>query len=261
MSKKLDGHVVLITGAARGLGRGTAIRLAQEGATVIAADLSTCDDTIAAISDVVPDHRGRGISLDVVDAVAFDAAVARIVDEFGRLDVLVNNAGIVQTMEAVADTPDSSYDRIFDVNVRGTFNGCRAAARVMREAKRGAIVNFGSWYGKQGFAHFGLYCASKAAVIRLTESLALELAPHGIRANSICPGNMATDMHWKALKDEAELRGITFEEMDRIVKDSIPLGRQGTADDIASTVIFLASTDGAYLTGQAINVNGGILFS
>ncbi len=130
----------------------------------------------------------------------------------------------------------------------------------MRQQGHGGIVNIGSWYGKQGFANFAVYCATKAAVIRLTECLALELAPHGIRVNSICPGNMATDMHWNALREEAKIRGISFEQMDRMVKDSIPLGEQGSPEDIAATVVFLACADSAYITGQAINVNGGCLF-
>ena len=163
-------------------------------------------------------------------------------------------------MTPVADISDETFDRIVDINFRGTFNGCRAAARIMRQQNGGGIVNIGSWYGKQGFANFAVYCATKAAVIRFTESLALELAPHRIRVNSICPGNMATDMHWNSLREEAEIRGITFEQMDRTVKDSIPLGQQGRPEDIAAAVVFLASDDGAYITGQAINVNGGCLF-
>ena len=122
------------------------------------------------------------------------------------------------------------------------------------------MINIGSVAGFLFKGGCGAYCASKAAVIRFTESLALELASDGIRVNSICPGNMATDMHWNALREEAKIQNITFEEMDKKVKETIPLGNQGKPEDIAAAVVYLASEDGAYLTGQAINVNGGCLF-
>ena len=189
-----------------------------------------------------------------------DQTIGEVVERFKRLDLLVNNAGINHAMTPVADISDETYDRVMDVNFRGTFNCCRAVAALMSRQKSGNIVNIGSWYGKQGFANFGVYCASKAAVIRFTESLALELAASGVRVNSVCPGNMATDMHWNALRQEAKIRGITFEQMDQSVKQSIPLGTQGSAAEIASAVVYLASKDGAYVTGQALNVNGGCLF-
>ncbi|MCZ7568947.1 MAG: SDR family oxidoreductase [Ardenticatenaceae bacterium] len=248
-------------GGSPGLGRGTALRLAAEGAHVVVADLQPkVMDVWAEMQERFPVNQGYAATVDVTSAEAVNRLVDQVVEQLGRLDLMVNNAGVVQPMVSVAETPDEVFDRVIDVNLRGVFNGSRAAARVMREQHAGCIINLGSWYGKQGFANFGVYCASKAAVIRLTESLALELAPYGVRANSICPGNMATEMHWRALRDEAQLRGITFEEMDHLVKQSIPLGRQGTPDDIGAAVVFLASADGAYITGEALNVNGGCLF-
>lgn len=261
MERRLAGQIVLITGAARGLGRGVALRVTTEGATVAVADLQSCEQTLALIQEQTPGIDSFASRVDVTDASAVARWVNVVIDRFGRIDVLVNNAGTLPQMMAIADTPDAVFDHVMNVNVRGVFNGCRAAARVMREQRSGCVINIGSWYGKLGFANFALYCASKAAVIRMTESLALELAPYGARANSICPGNMATEMHFQAVADEAKLRGISFEEMDRHIKQSIPLGTQGTPDDIGAAVTYLASADGAYLTGQALNVNGGILFS
>jgi NAD(P)-dependent dehydrogenase (short-subunit alcohol dehydrogenase family) len=261
MSGLLEEQVAIVTGAAQGLGRGTVLRLAAEGADVVPADIQPqVEETWAAVRERFPENGGFPINVDVTSASSVDAMIDQVVERLGGVDLIVNNAGVVQPMVPVAETSDEIFDRVIGVNLRGVFNGCRAAARVMREQGSGCIINLGSWYGKQGFANFGVYCASKSAVIRMTETLALELAPYGVRANSICPGNMATEMHWQALRDEAKLRGITFEEMNQLVKESIPLGKQGTPDDIGAAVVYLASSEGAYLTGQALNINGGCLF-
>jgi NAD(P)-dependent dehydrogenase (short-subunit alcohol dehydrogenase family) len=261
MSGRLDGQVVILTGAARGLGRATVLRLAAEGAEVVLADVQPeVEETWGEIQRQFPKNRGFPAIVDVTVSKDVDRMVSQVVERFGRLDLIVNNAGVNQSMMPVAETPNEIFDQIMDVNLRGVFYGCRAAARVMREQRSGCIINIGSWYGKQGFANFGLYCASKAAVIRFTECLALELAPYGVRVNSICPGNMATEMHWQALRDEAKLRGIAFEEMDLSVKESIPLGRQGSPDEYADAVVFLASAEASYITGEALNLNGGTLF-
>ena len=261
MSGRLQDQVALITGAAQGIGKVTALRLAEEGAHVVLADLlPTVEETTAELREKFPENRGFAVTVDVTRSEQVDSMVNDTMERLGRMDIMVNNAGVNHPMTPVAELTDETFDRVINVNLRGTFNGCRAAARVMPPQKRGCIVNTGSWYGKQGFAYFGVYCASKAAVIRFTESLALELAPAGIRVNSVCPGNMATDMHWDALREEAKIRNVTFEEMDREVKDIIPLGNQGKPEDIAAAVVYLASEDGAYVTGQAINVNGGCLF-
>lgn len=261
MSGLLEDQVAIVTGAAQGLGQGTVLRLAAEGADVIPADIQPqVEETWATVRERFPENGGFPINVDVTSASSVDAMIDQVVERLGGLDLIVNNAGVVQPMVPVAETSDEIFDRVISVNLRGVFNGCRAAARVMREQGSGCIINLGSWYGKQGFANFGVYCASKSAVIRMTETLALELAPYGVRANSICPGNMATEMHWQALRDEAEIRGITFEEMNQLVKESIPLGKQGTPEDIGAAVVYLASSEGAYLTGQALNINGGCLF-
>ena len=261
MSGRLQDQVALITGAAQGIGKVTALRLAEEGAHVVLADLlPAVEETATELREKFPENRGFAVTVDVTRSDQVDHMVSDTMERLGQIDIMVNNAGVNHPMTPVAELTDKTFDRVIGVNFRGTFNGCRAAARVMPSQKRGCIVNIGSWYGKQGFAYFGVYCASKAAVIRFTESLALELAPAGIRVNSVCPGNMATDMHWDSLREEAKIRNVTFEEMDREVKDIIPLGNQGKPEDIAAAVVYLASEDGAYVTGQAINVNGGCLF-
>ena len=260
MSGRLEGRVAIVTGAAGELGRPAVLRLAAEGAEVVPTDINPeVEETMSEVRKRFPDNRGFASVTDVTLGQAVDRMVDQVVERLGRLDLIVNCAGVNQPMMPVAEMSDETFDRVIGVNLRGVFNGCRAAARVMREQRSGCIINIGSWYGKQGFANFGAYCASKAAVIRLTESVALELAPYGVRVNSICPGHMATEMHWQALRDEAELRGITFEEMDRLTRGSIPLGRQGTPEEFGNVVVFLASDEASYITGEAINLNGGIL--
>ncbi len=261
MNRRLNDQVAVVTGAAQGIGKVIAMRLAAEGAHVVLTDiLPTVDDAAAELRQRYPDNRAYAAPMDVTQGVQVNCVLDDAARRLGRLDLLVNNAGANHPMTPLTDISDETFDRIVGINLRGTFNGCRAAARIMREQGSGGIVNIGSWYGKQGFANFSVYCCTKAAVIRLTECLALELAPHGIRVNSICPGNMATDMHWNALREEAKIRSISFEQMDRLVKDSIPLGQQGSPEEIAAAVVFLASDQSAYITGQAINVNGGCLF-
>lgn len=260
-TRRLEGKVAIVIGAARGVGRGVVLRLAKEGAAVVAADISSCEETIAHVRNAVPGCEVSAAQVDVVAGSSVDALVDATIRRHGKLDLMVNNAAVVQTMMLMADTPDSEFDRIYNVNFRGVFNGSRAAARAMREQKSGCILNIGSWYAKQGFAHFAVYCATKAAVMRMTEALALEMAPFGVRANTVCPGNTETEMLMKAMNEEAVLRNISVEAQIQHVKDSIPLGRLGRPDDIAAAIVYLASADGEYVTGEALNVNGGVIFS
>jgi len=261
MSGRLDGQVAIVTGAAGGLGLGAVERLAEEGADVVLADIkSSVEDTCKKVKNDFPKNRGYSTIVDVTAAGAVDEMVNQAVERLGRLDVILNNAGTAQKVCPLADTPDELFDSVVDINLRGVFNGSRAAARVMREQRSGCIINIGSWYGQQGHANTSVYCASKAGVIRMTECLAMEMAPYGVRANCVCPGNMATDLHWLPLREEAKMKGITFEEADRLMKESIPLGRQGTAREIGDAVVFLASAESSYITGASLNVNGGVLF-
>jgi NAD(P)-dependent dehydrogenase (short-subunit alcohol dehydrogenase family) len=203
-----------------------------------------------------------GLVADVSDETACAAAVDRAVHALGGVDVLVNNAGIGGPDTDVAGTSLAEFLRVLEVNLAGTFLMCRAVAPVMiGQGNGGAIVNMGSVFGQQGVARGAGYCASKAGVALLTHSLALELAPHGIRVNTIAPGNMATEMHWDELRSRAALSGTTFDEQVTMVRAAVPLGRHGTGDDIAGTVAWLVSPDASYVTGQTIGVNGGVWLS
>lgn len=257
---RFSGKTVIVTGAARGIGEAIARRFASEGADLALWDIDPSVSEMATQIQAEFHVRAIAARMDVVDSTAVEQSLEAAGEHFGRIDVLANNAGVVQPMIRVTETPDDLVDRVLDVNFRGTFNCARAAARRMSVQQMGRIINVASWFGKTGHAQFAVYCASKAAVINFTQTLAQELAEHGVTVNCVAPGNVDTEMHWRAIRDEAELRGVSYEEMSRLDRESIPLGRVASPDEIAAAFAFLASDDAAYITGQTINVNGGIEF-
>lgn len=250
-----DGKVAMIVGAARGIGAATAARFAADGATL------ALFDVVDGAADVLEDVAGgEGIAgnLDITDLESCLAGTASVVERYGRIDVLAVIAGLIHDANPVTDLPVSDWDRIMDVNLKGPFLLTKAV--VPRMAEGGSIVTIGSWWGHSGHAYFSAYCASKAGLIVFTQALADELADTGIRVNCICPGNINTDMHRKALEVEAEKRGTTFEEMKAIEWAKIPLKKAGDPSDIAAAAAFLSSDDAKYITGASIDVNGGVMF-
>jgi NAD(P)-dependent dehydrogenase (short-subunit alcohol dehydrogenase family) len=244
-------RVAIVTGAARGLGRGIAERLLNDGMAV----------TLADIDEAAPglhrdDGMARAVTCDVSDAAQVDTLVERTLARFGRLDLLVANAG-VGGGGPVVEMTDADYRRLVSVNLDGVFFSCRAAARAMIPARAGCIVTIGSIFGRDTPAGAAVYGATKAGVVALTHALARELGPYGIRVNCVSPGNMDTEMHWTALRRQAAARGTAFERVVAELRSSIPLGRHGSGADIGALVSFLASDDAAYITGQTINVDGG----
>ena len=245
-------RVAIVTGAARGLGLDIAGRLLRDGMAVFMADVDE------GVSDAAS-RLGTGAFAavcDVRDAGQVDSLVQTTVTRLGRLDLFVANAG-VGGGGPIADMSDEGYRQIVAVNLDGAFFSCRAAARAMIPAGAGSIVTVGSIFGRDTPAGAGVYGATKAGVIALTHALARELGPYGIRVNCVSPGNMATEMHWTALRRRSAAAGVPFERVVEEVRASIPLGRHGTGGDVAAVVSFLASDDAAYVTGQTINVDGG----
>lgn len=255
----------VVTGAARGLGEAVAARLAADGASValidISPDVTATAERIAA--GLAPGTgRATGIVADVADEAACQAAISQADAELGAIDALVNNAGIGGPDTLVVDTTPRDFWHVLHVNLGSAFLASRAAARLMiARAAGGAIVNLGSIFGQQGVPGAAGYGASKAAVTLLTQSMAVELAPHGIRVNTVAPGNMATQMHWAELRSRARASGTTFEEQVAQVATSVPLRRHGTGSDIAGAIAWLISADASYVTGQTIGVNGGVWLS
>jgi len=257
----LRDKVAVITGAAQGLAKGTALRLADEGVHLVLADIleDKSQQTWSEVKARHPGNKGFPVKVDVADGEQVDGLVNEAVHRLGRVDIMVNCAGVNQPEYAFADTPDSVYERTVQVNQRGIFNGIRAACRVMRPQRSGSIINVASWWGKSGHAYFGTYCATKSAVISMTQAAALEMAEFGVRVNAISPGNMMTDMHWHHAREEAKRRGgdVKPEDISEEIRLSVPLLRVGTADDFANAVIFLASDLSSYITGHNLDVNGG----
>jgi 3-oxoacyl-[acyl-carrier protein] reductase len=247
---RLQGLVSVITGAGSGIGRASALAFAAEGACVLAADLNRASATDT--SDVISSSGGSAspAQVDVADPSSVEAMVQLAVERFGRLDVLFNNAGLPQSYTLLEDSDDALFERIMAVNVRGVFNGCRAAIPRMKAQGGGVILNTASTAGIRPRPGLAVYNASKAAVISLTKTLAVELAPHHIRVVSICP--VATDTPMLAtFLGENEVEG-----RKRFVA-TIPWGRLNRPEDIARAAVFLASADAEMVTGTAFEVDGG----
>jgi meso-butanediol dehydrogenase / (S,S)-butanediol dehydrogenase / diacetyl reductase len=246
----LDGRVALITGAGGGIGRAIAQRLAREGMAVAVLDRDK-DAAEAAAAEFA----GLALQADVTAPDAVHGAVAAAVARFGRIDVLVNNAGIAWTGPAL-ETPLEVLQAMLRVNVEGVFITSRAVLPHMIARHAGSVINLASWAGKTGAPFYAGYSASKFAVVGLTQSLAREMAPHGIRINAICPGIVVDTAMRRAL--EAQQRQYQLPGTEERVK-LIPLGRVSVPDDVARIAAFLASDESSYLTGESINASGGIL--
>ncbi len=238
-------RVVVVTGGASGMGAASARRFASHGARVVIVDRNA-----AGAAGVADELGGISRSGDVGDPAFCNDVIGDAVDRFGRLDGLVNAAGVIVRAAGV-DTTDEQWHHIMNVNVSGTFFMCRAAIRVMRPARRGAIVNFGSIWGDLGSAGVAAYCASKGAVHNLTRALAMDHATDGIRVNAVCPGEVRTPM----LQSERS-EPVTDELLARIAA-TVPMGRLAEPAEIANVVVFLASDEAAYMTGALVSVDAG----
>ena len=273
---KLDGKVALVTGAGRqrGIGRATALRLAEEGADVAVsalpraiADLPAheqasgwlgAESVVAEIEAI--GRRAIAIDCDVTRPDQVISAIETIVRRFGRLDVVVNNAGVPGEAGAasVVDLDDAVWHHTIDVNLNGVYYVSKHAARQMlQQGRGGAIVNLASLAARFGIANYGGYSASKFAVIGLTQQMAQELAPHGIRVNAICPGVTETDMMLGTYARQAASAGIEVGRVQGGTRKAIPMKRPGTPEDQAAAIIFLCGPDAAFITGQSLNVDGG----
>lgn len=254
---KLDGKVAIVTGAGSGMGRAIAHGYAREGARVVVADVNG-----AAAQTVVDELTEQGgaasaSQTDVRDEAQVQAMVDLAASQFGGVDILVNSAGVARIIPFL-DTTIEDWDLIFDVNCKGTLLCSQAAARQMiAQGRGGKIINFASQAGRRGEALVLAYCASKASVISMTQSMALALAPHKINVNGIAPGIVDTPMWVEIDKQLAHLLGWEVGEPKRRFTEPIPLGRIEQPEDVVGAAIFLASSDSDYITQQTLNVDGG----
>ena len=270
----LDGKVALVTGAGgqNGIGRAIAVRLAEDGAHVAVNDLvdkprvgSDWGGLPAVVAEIEAlGRRSLAITADVADAAQVQAMVHRVVDELGGLDIMVTNAGTPAGRDRVpiVELEEEHWDRVLRVNAKGTFLCCQAAARVMIKAKRGGrIITMSSLSGKNGRARFGAYASSKFAVVGLTQALAHELGPHGITVNALCPGVIDTERYRDIANATRGEDTSTEERLQGMFAGAIratPLGRVGSATDVARAAAFLAGPDSDFITGLAVPVAGGL---
>ncbi|MGR3804170.1 SDR family NAD(P)-dependent oxidoreductase [Marinibacterium profundimaris] len=246
------GKSVLVTGGASGIGLGIVNRFLDEGARVAVLDLDTCHIEGA-------EDRLLGLTGDAADEATVDKAVADTVGAFGRLDVMVCNAGVI-SINPVVGMEFGEWKRVTEINLHSVFLGSRAAARqMMAQGTGGVIVNAASGAARRGAANLAHYCASKAAIVSLTQTLSIELAPHGIRVNSYTPGHIETPFWDDIAAGFARVSGQTPEQVIDGFRASVPAGRFGTPEDVAAAVSWLASDDASYVSGQAIAMNGAEL--
>jgi len=267
MSRPLQDRIAIVTGGAQGLGQAICWRLAREGCNVVVADLDekAAAETAVAIADYLKGQaegeaarRAIAIKVDVTDEAQVAEMVDRTVQEFGRLDILVSNAGILIAGE-ISEFPADKWRAVMNVNLFGYFLCAKHAARVMKAQRSGVIIQINSKSGKKGSFKNSAYAASKFGGIGLTQSIALDLAEDGVRVNAVCPGNLLDSPLWvdSLYKQYAEKWGITEEQVRQKYVDQVPMKRGCTYDDVCNVVVFLASDQASYMTGQAINVTGG----
>ena len=270
MEKRLKDKVAIVTGAGRGIGRGVALRLAREGAHIVIAEYDS-----ASAQQTADEVRSLGVSalpyqIDLADVAQMQAMVEAVVKAFGQIDILINNAGRVQT-KPMLDLTEQDWDCIVNVNQRGLFFCLQAVARQMiaqipeaiRASDRaprsfGKIVNFSSVAGRSGRPNSTHYAATKSAVISITRSAALALARYNINVNAVCPGMVLTAMWQEIDRANQVMRGLEPGEWIRRSIETVPLKRAAEPEDIAAAVAFLCSPDADYITGQALNVDGGL---
>ena len=259
---QFEGQVAVVTGASRGIGEGIALRFAREGASVVVA---ANEDAVHEAGERIrsaTDAKVLSLVVDVTDRSQVEGLYEQTVAEFGRVDISIQNAGVI-TIKKLAELTEEEWDLVLDVNAKGVFLCCQAAAKYMIRQGYGRLINTGSGQSRDGFIYTPHYAASKMGVVGITQSLAKELAPSGITVNAIAPGIIETDM-WK-YNDKAwgDLLGDYKEGelIDEWVQKNIPMRRAGTPDDVAGLVLFLASEDATYITGQTINVDGGLIMS
>ena len=251
------GKSAIVTGAGRGIGKATALRFAREGADVLVPDLDLASSQAAAKEIQALGRKGVPMQMDVTRMADIHRVVETAVREFGKIDILVNNAGIVIVRDLLELT-EAEWDRTMDVNSKAVFFCLQAVAREMVKRKTGVILNASSISGRVGRPMLVDYCASKFAVVAITQSAALALAPHGIRVNAVAPGIVDTDMWVKIDREWGTLAGKPPGEMKRTRVEAIPLGRIETPEYVANLYTFLASDEASYITGQTYNVCGGL---
>jgi acetoin reductase-like protein len=269
MEQCLQEKIAIVTGAGQGIGKAVALRLAREGANVVVADINaqTAEQTAEEIQEL--NHRALACYIDIANITEIQSMIDRAVAEFGRIDILVNAAGVAQT-GLFLELTEREWDRVVDTNLKGTTFIIQAVGRQMikqvpeqvkaaghADHSYGKIVNFSSISGRHGRAEQIPYAASKAAIISITQSAALAFAPYNINVNAVCPGVVPTPMWEQIEQDRGRISGLAPGESMKSFIERTPLKRAGSPEDVAGVVAFLCSPDSDYMTGQTLNIDGG----
>jgi 3-oxoacyl-[acyl-carrier protein] reductase len=255
---RLEGTVAVVTGAAQGLGLGIAEQLARDGAAVTIADLNLEKAEAARAGLLQQGFDVRAAYLDVAESEKVNALFERVSIERGRLDILVNSAGVGQNVAPVVQLADQEWERVLRITLTGTFYCCRAAGKIMERQGSGCIVNIASVNGQNPAALVAAYNVAKAGVISLTKTLALELAAYGVRVNAVSPGPVYTEFNRTVMAQRCQSLHITEDQMIERIRQAIPLARWGEPADIAHCVAFLCSPEASWITGEVLRVSGGL---
>jgi len=260
---KLAGQVAIVVGSGRGIGEAIARTFAQEGAAVALVDLAKMKAELEGVTREISQKGGKAIAI-VADCTD-DNQVKKMVDEtikrWGKIDILVNSAGLRGPLVPVQDITEEEWDTVLDVNLKAVFLCCRAVLKIMMQQKSGSIVSISGTAGKEGMALRGSLCAAKWGLLGLTQTIAKEAGPSGIRANIICPGGMDEPELRDMYAERAKGLGMEFSQLEKSVLELTPLRKYAKHDEVAKAALFLASSDSSHTTGESLNVSGGRLMS
>jgi 3-hydroxybutyrate dehydrogenase len=260
---KLANQVAIIVGGARGIGAAIAHTFSREGAKIVLVDLEKMKAKMEGVAHAIIETGGEAIA--IVADCTIDAEVNRMVNEtvrrFGKIDILVNSAGLRGPLVPVQEISEQEWDAVHAVNLKAVFLCCKAVLKVMLQQKGGSIVSISGTAGKEGMALRGSLCAAKWGLLGLTQTIAKEAGPYGIRANVICPGGMDEPDLRVMYAERAKGLGMEFSELEKSVLDLTPLRKYATHDEVAKAALFLASSDSSHTTGESLNVSGGRLMS
>ena len=260
---KLDGQVAIVVGGARGIGEAIAHAFAQEGASLALVDLETMKPQLEGVAQAINQKGGKAMAI-VADCTE-DRQVNQMVDEtvrrLGKIDILINSAGLRGPLVPVQEISEQEWDSVLAVNLKAAFLCCKAVLKVMMKQKSGSIVSISGTAGKEGMALRGSLCAAKWGLLGLTQTIAKEAGPYGIRANIICPGGMDEPDLRAMYAERAKGLGMEFSELEKSVLELTPLRKYAKHDEVAKAALFLASGDSSHTTGESLNVSGGRLMN
>jgi NAD(P)-dependent dehydrogenase (short-subunit alcohol dehydrogenase family) len=260
---KLAGQVAVVVGGARGIGEAIAHFFSEEGANVVLVDLDTAKSQLDGVAQAINQRGGNAIALiaDATDDAQVNNMVNEVIERHGKIDVLVNSAGLRGPLVPVQDITEEEWDLVLSVNLKAVFLCCRAVLKVMMKQKSGSIVSISGTAGKEGMALRGSLCAAKWGLLGLTQTIAKEAGPYGIRANIICPGGMDEPDLRVMYAERAKGLGMEFSQLEKSILELTPLRKYAKHEEVAKAALFLASSDSSHTTGESLNVSGGRLMN